>query len=278
MIDRRPTSGPRIAVIGGGIAGVSAAAALVADPVGPDVVLLEAEQQLAHHTTGRSAAQLIENYGAGPVRPLTTASLPYFRAEPGVHHATPFLRPQPVLTVGRPDQDEVIEAQLAAGRAANPDIAEISPGEAGELFPPLRTDRLSRVIIEPGSSDIDVSALHQSFVRSFVDRGGRIETLARVDAVRPPARAGGPWRVESTKGWFEADLVVNAAGAWGDSGGRAGRGGAGRPGAEASHGVHGGQPMGRLGRLGDGGRGRVGLVPEAGRPPVPLLAGRRDTV
>ena len=109
-----------------------------------------------------------------------------------------------------------MEEQLAAGRLANPDIAEISPAEAGRLFPPLRTERLSRVIIEPGSSDIDVSALHQSFVRAFVDSGGRVETLARVDAVRPPATAGGPWRVESTAGVFEADLVVNAAGAWGD--------------------------------------------------------------
>ncbi len=202
-------------MVGGGIAGVSAAAALVANPSGPTVMLLEAEGQLAHHTTGRSAAQLIENYGANPVRPLTTASLPYFREPPAQWCPTPLLRRQPVLTVGRPDQDDVIEQQLRTGRAANPAIAEITPAEAGELFPPLRTERLSRVLIEPDSSDIDVSALHQAFVRAFVGQGGTIETLTRVDAARP-APGGAGWIVETTRGEREVDLVVNAAGAWGD--------------------------------------------------------------
>ena len=205
--------GPRIAVIGGGIAGVSAAAALVADPSRPDVVLLEAEGQLAHHTTGRSAAQLIENYGAGPVRPLTTASLPYFNQPPTDVCPTPLLRPQAVLTVGTPNQEERIERHLEEGRQANPDIAEISPAEAGRLFPPLRVERLGRVVIEPGSCDIDVSALHQSFVRAFTASGGRIETSTRVDAARPD---GSGWVVETTAGDRPVDLVVNAAGAWGD--------------------------------------------------------------
>ncbi len=209
------TDGARIAVIGGGIAGVSAAAALIGDPSEPEVVLLEAEGQLAHHTTGRSAAQLIENYGAGPVRPLTRASLDYFRQPPEEHCPTELLRRQPVLTVGRPDQDEAIEAQLVNGRRANPDIAEITPAEAGRLFPPLRVERLSRVLIEPGSSDIDVSALHQSFVRAFTAAGGRIETTTRVDAARP-APSGRGWVIETTAGDRHADLVVNAAGAWGD--------------------------------------------------------------
>ncbi|MEL6982786.1 MAG: FAD-dependent oxidoreductase, partial [Actinomycetota bacterium] len=185
------TSGPRIAVIGGGIAGISAAAALIGHPSRPTVTLLEAEGQLAHHTTGRSAAQLIENYGADAVRPLTRASLPYFRSPPPEHCPSPLLRNQPVLTVGRPDQDEVIEAALVEGRRSNPDIDEITPAEAGRLFPPLRTERLSRVIIEPGSSDIDVAALHQAFVRAFAAGGGRVETLARVDAATRPA-AGQP--------------------------------------------------------------------------------------
>ncbi|MGA7281536.1 MAG: FAD-dependent oxidoreductase, partial [Acidimicrobiia bacterium] len=47
-------------VIGGGMAGVSAAAHLA--PHG-SVILLEAESTLAAHTTGRSAALFVVNYG-----------------------------------------------------------------------------------------------------------------------------------------------------------------------------------------------------------------------
>jgi D-arginine dehydrogenase len=53
-----------IAIIGGGIAGVSAAYWLALHPSAPSVTVLEAEATLAHHTTGRSAAQLIPNLGA----------------------------------------------------------------------------------------------------------------------------------------------------------------------------------------------------------------------
>ncbi|MDP7382917.1 MAG: FAD-dependent oxidoreductase, partial [Acidimicrobiales bacterium] len=55
-----------VVVIGGGIAGVSAAARLAEQ--GASVVLVEAEATLAFHTTGRSAAQYLENYGNDEVR------------------------------------------------------------------------------------------------------------------------------------------------------------------------------------------------------------------
>ena len=50
----------RIAVVGGGIAGASAAYFLVEAAPDSEVVLLEAEEHLAMHTTGRSAALLLE--------------------------------------------------------------------------------------------------------------------------------------------------------------------------------------------------------------------------
>ncbi len=71
-----------VVVVGGGIAGVSAAYYLASSGHCQRVTLVEAENQLAHHTTGRSAALLTENYGAGPVRPLTTASLDFFHNPP----------------------------------------------------------------------------------------------------------------------------------------------------------------------------------------------------
>ena len=67
-----------IAVIGGGIAGISAAFHLATALPDQSVRVFEAESSLTHHSTGRSAAVWIENYGPMAVRPLTRASRAFF--------------------------------------------------------------------------------------------------------------------------------------------------------------------------------------------------------
>jgi D-arginine dehydrogenase len=209
------TADVRVAVIGGGIAGVSAAAALAQHRSGPEVTLFEAEGELAAHTTGRSAAQLVVNYGAGPVRPLTAAGLSHLRApDPGLHDG-PLLSARPIVTVARPDQVELIDARLAEARRTGTELAEITPDEAQSHFPALRPEGIARAVIEPDSADIDVAGLHQGFVRALRRAGAAVATRARVDAVTRN-RTGRTWTVAHTGGRWEADLVVNAAGAWGD--------------------------------------------------------------
>ncbi|MGL6209357.1 MAG: FAD-dependent oxidoreductase, partial [Paracoccaceae bacterium] len=65
-------------IIGGGIAGVSAAARL--SPLG-STLLLEGEPHLAHHASGRSAALYEPRYGLPPVVELSLASSGYFHSQ-----------------------------------------------------------------------------------------------------------------------------------------------------------------------------------------------------
>lgn len=203
----------RIVVIGGGIAGVSAAWALLDSPDPPQVVLVETEPRLAHHTTGRSAAQLIENYGASPVRALTKASLEFLQTPPGDLVDGPLLRPRSLVMVASAEQDRVVDDTLTGDPTATATIVEIAPDEAVRRFPPLRIERIHRAVLEADSSDIDVAGLHQAFVRGLRRRGGQIRTSTRVDSAEPD---GSGWRVHTSQGTLRADLVVNAAGAWGD--------------------------------------------------------------
>ncbi|MEL7157449.1 MAG: FAD-binding oxidoreductase [Actinomycetota bacterium] len=202
-----------IVVIGGGIAGVSAAHALANHPRSPTVHLVEAEGQLAHHTTGRSAAQLIVNYGTQPTKALTLAGLPFLQEPPPDLVDGPLLTERGVLSLASAGQEELVERTVTEGRAAGARLELLTPAEAVALVPLLRPEAIVQAVHEPESADIDVGALHQAFVRGIRAAGGVIETSR---AVTNLAATADGWRLSTTDGPLEAGLVVNAAGAWGD--------------------------------------------------------------
>ena len=73
-------TGADILVIGGGIAGASAAYELAAHA---KVILLEREAHCGYHATGRSAASFTENYGTATVRRLAMAGRSFFENSAG---------------------------------------------------------------------------------------------------------------------------------------------------------------------------------------------------
>ena len=76
VLDGEQAMKPRLAIIGGGIAGISCAARAAADF---DVTVLEAELQPGYHSSGRSAAVAIESCMNPLVHTLTRQS-----RQPGV--------------------------------------------------------------------------------------------------------------------------------------------------------------------------------------------------
>jgi len=201
-------------VIGGGIAGVSAAYYLCLSNAFDRVTLLEAEKQLAFHTTGRSAALLTENYGTDAVRPLTTASLEFLHRPPSQLVDHPVLSPRGIMTIATSAADhETLDVQLAEGHTATHPIVEVSVDTAQELAPHVVFGPDHRIMWEEHAFDIDVATLHQAFVRGIRAHGGDVQTARRVDAARPNK---GGWLIDTVAGPIDADVVVNAAGAWGD--------------------------------------------------------------
>jgi D-arginine dehydrogenase len=186
-------------IIGGGIAGVSAAATL--SELGR-VVVLEAEAQLAHHASGRSAAMYEPHYGAAPVVGLSLASGDYFRSAAGV------LSPRGLMLVGGPGDRAAFETDVAA-MAFEP----VTVAEARDAIPILNPDAVAFAAMADHAWDIDTDLLLQGFARAARARGARIVMGGAVTAI---TRDGSGWRVTSAAGEFRARTIINAAGAWAD--------------------------------------------------------------
>ncbi|MBW2242215.1 MAG: FAD-binding oxidoreductase [Deltaproteobacteria bacterium] len=201
-------------VIGAGIAGASAAHELQQHG---SVVLLEREPLPGHHTTGRSAAFLVDSYGSATVGRLTRAGRGFLEQPPEGFADFPLVTPNPVLWIGREDQRASLVAALANGREAGAELHEVDFVGARELCPVLREGYVAGAVVEPGSMHIDVAGLLDAFLRGFRRRGGELATKAEVTRIQP---RGDAWEVDAGGRTWRAAVVVNAAGAWCDVIGR----------------------------------------------------------
>jgi len=204
------TSMTDVLIIGGGIAGAGAAFEISRFA---SVVLLERETQFGVHSTGRSAASFTENYGNGLIRRLVIASRNFLESPPADFCEYPLLSPRGLITVARADQLELHRRQLELARVLVPSIASMTAAEALARVPILRPELVAATIWEPHSREIDVSGLHQGFLRAARSRGARLVTAAGAETI---VRRGELWHVETPVGSFAAPLLVNAAGAWAD--------------------------------------------------------------
>ncbi len=186
-------------IIGGGIAGISAAARL--SHLG-SVMVLEGENALAHHASGRSAALFEPYYGSPPVVALSLASEAFFQSAEGV------LSPRGIMMVASADQYDAFAQDAERMR-----LDRITMDEALEWVPILNPDRIAHVASADHAWDIDTDLLIQRFARELRGNGGEVVTGARATGIR---RAGGLWHVETGKGEVSGALLVNAGGSWAD--------------------------------------------------------------
>lgn len=199
---------PDVVVVGGGIAGVSVADELAAHA---SVLLVESEDELARHSTGRSAASYIPGHGDATTRALIAASRARFDAladEAGF----PFLRPRPVLWTAHDETDAAtLDAMLADLDAAT--THALTPRDARRWWPALRADRLVHAALTPSAADVDALALHQHRRGRLRARGGTVRAGSPVTALAP---IDGGWRVGLGAEHVDTAAVVLAAGAWTD--------------------------------------------------------------
>ncbi|WP_411375968.1 NAD(P)/FAD-dependent oxidoreductase [Arthrobacter sp. MPF02] len=189
-----------VLIVGGGIAGLSLASALAGKC---SVALVEAEQELAYHTSSRSARQLIPSYGPPVVQELTVRTLELIAARDAELPA-PVLTPRSFMLIGS-------EADVAA--EASGSMQPITHAEALELCPALVPDAFAAAGLDTGSFGCDAPLLLADHRQRAVAAGLDIFTGARVHSAQ---RLGSGWEVGAGTEAFLAGVLVNAAGAWAD--------------------------------------------------------------
>lgn len=196
-------------VIGAGISGISAAAELARHG---SVLVLEAESQVSYHATGRSAALFTPNYGNSTVCAINRASRPFLIAPPKEFCDAPILSKRGFLVLASPGQEAHAEHHLSLSTKDNP-VFRLDAEEACELAKLVPREKIALGAYEPGVQDMDVDCLNQGFLRQLRRLGGRIETDLRVESLK---REGNIWRIDTRRETFQAQIIINAAGAWAD--------------------------------------------------------------
>lgn len=199
-----------VLIVGAGIAGASVAAELAGHRV---VRIIEAEDNPARHSTGRSAALWHETYGGSLVQPLTIAGKPVIENPDPDFNDISFLTPRAALTIGNADDAAAVAGFVTTFAAQGVDVRPLDHDGISAHVPGLRSEWVHGAI-EPDCGDIDVAALHAAYLRKAKRRGA---DLALRSAFRSAQWRDGGWDVDTTTGPLRVRTLVNAGGGWADS-------------------------------------------------------------
>ncbi len=201
----------RVVIVGGGIMGCSTAYHL-AKLGWKDVVLLE-QGRLSGGTTWHAAGlvgQLRSYQNLTRLIRYSTELYSKLEAETGL--ATGW-KQCGSLSVARTEERMVLLRRSAAmANAQGVDCEALTPKQAGEKYPIMRTDDLVGAVWLPGDGKANPADITQALARGARNGGVRIFEKTRVTSV--DTKDGCVTGVQTTEGPITAEIVVNCAGQW----------------------------------------------------------------
>lgn len=206
------TAPAEILIVGGGIAGL-ATAYFLSQEEGVSVRLLEKEDSVGQHSTGRNAA-ILRSWTPDPVLSRFAVESSRFLMSPPAGFAdVPLLDPCGLILVSTKTAAET-RAVYSGWCDSPPQIEELSEAQFRKLAPhfgPLPSG--AHLLHFPGEGRLDVAAMVQGFANGAAKNGAQIDTGVRVSEL--VQRDGEVQGVVLEDGSIvEADLVVLAAGGW----------------------------------------------------------------
>jgi 4-methylaminobutanoate oxidase (formaldehyde-forming) len=201
----------RVVIVGGGIAGCSVAYHLAKLGI-TDVLLLE-QGKLTSGTTWHAAGLVGQ---MRPNRNMTRMSrygielYSSLEAETGL--ATGWKQCGSVNVARTPERMRVLRRQAALARSFGVEVDVITPKEAGDLWPVMRTDDLQGALWIPGDGKANPADLCMSLAKGARMKGVKVAEGVEVTGVLTEhARVSG---VRTAQGDVRCEVLVNCAGQW----------------------------------------------------------------
>ncbi|UDF29982.1 UNVERIFIED_ORG: FAD-binding oxidoreductase [Roseateles sp. XES5] len=200
-----------IAIIGGGIAGISLAYFLSAHR---SVVVLEREGALGYHSTGRSAAEFTLRDNAPQVNALARASHAFLSAPPEGFADVPLLIARGSILFGAEGKEALVRERFEAAKALGVGVEWLDEAALLARAPILDPAYAAAAYFDPDYWDIEVDALLQAYARHARRNGAAILENRELTSAR---RVADRWLIETNEETIAAGVLVNAAGGWADT-------------------------------------------------------------
>ncbi|MDJ1160066.1 FAD-dependent oxidoreductase [Chelatococcus sp. SYSU_G07232] len=201
----------RIVVIGGGIVGASVAYHLTR--LGErDVVLLE-QGTLSCGTTWHAAGlvgQLRSHQNMTRLIRYSTELYASLEAETGL--ATGWKQCGSITVARTAERMTQLKRTASAAHAQGVAIEVLTPREAGEKWPIMRTDDLVGAVWLPGDGKANPADITQALARGARTGGARILERTRVTGIR--VEKGAVTAVETERGTIACEMIAICAGQW----------------------------------------------------------------
>ena len=186
-----------IAVIGGGIAGISVAARLSKHA---KIGLWEQEDFLAHHSSSRSAAVFISDYGNSDVCELNLITFSELQSKfPNI------LKQRGLMSLEKKGETGKFNKQ-----AKSLGLSPISVIEAKEKASIIDLKSVKQAAWRDDVFDIDTDLLIQALRKECLSNGVQIFTNSAINKIE---RNNKKWILNSK---IQSEILINASGAWAD--------------------------------------------------------------
>src|SRR5579862_1750548 len=201
----------RILIIGGGAVGTALAYQL-ARAGAKDILLLE-KDRLTHGCTWHAAGLVGQLRGKKNLTRLMQNSVAVFdRLEQETGQAIGWKKVGSLRLAASADRWSEIRRSMGQARSFGVECHSLSPTEAQQRFPYIRTDGIEGAAFIPGDGYIDPYSLTMAYAKGARLRGATIEEGVCVEQIA--LENGRALGVLTPRGTIGCDILVNCAGLW----------------------------------------------------------------